>query len=216
MATNTKPGKPSTTLDFTKVFSENSPIQPFTWTLSEYLKGWAAIEMTPPARQQFDALQAHSDRKENWLYNQYLEGYVDKFLDYLDTIKAPLHSPKFTGTPTTNGVPIGYGVGDHSYDPWYFWIGDYYVVQYSGSTTDADGIAKLQLPVSVATDSSGTGIMVACPGVYTNDLKAYSFAIGHNYPYRTADEVWVTVRDGETGEPAEGVIVGALCWCVPA
>lgn len=99
MATNTKPSKPTTNLDFTKVFAANSSIQQFTWLDSEYLKGWEAIQQTPPARQQFDALQSHSDKKENWLYNQYLEGYVDKFLDYLDTVKAPIHSPTFTGDP---------------------------------------------------------------------------------------------------------------------
>jgi len=99
MATNTKPSKPTTELDFSKVFATNSSIQSFTWLDSEYLKGWEAIQMTPPARQQFDALQAHSDKKENWLYNQYLEGYVDKYLDYLDTVKAPINSPTFTGDP---------------------------------------------------------------------------------------------------------------------
>lgn len=99
MATTTKPSKPTTNLDFTKVFASNASIQPFTWLDSEYLKGWEAIKQTPPGRQQFDALQSHSDKKENWLYNQYLEGYVDKFLDYLNTVKAPINSPTFTGDP---------------------------------------------------------------------------------------------------------------------
>lgn len=99
MATNTKPTKPTTNLDFSSVFATNGTSTPFTWLLADYLKGWDSIENTPPSRQQFNALQEHSDKKENFLFQQYLEGYVDKFLDYLDTIKAPLNSPTFTGDP---------------------------------------------------------------------------------------------------------------------
>lgn len=70
-------------VDFSKIFSQNSPSTPFTWTDAEYLQGWDVIQNTPPTRQQFNALQKISDEKDLELYNT----------------KAPKHSPVFTGDP---------------------------------------------------------------------------------------------------------------------
>lgn len=216
MATTVKPIKPSTTLDFEKVFAANAPSAPFIWTDSEYIQGWDVIQNTPPTRQQFNALQGHSDEKENFLYGQYLEGYVDKFLDYLDTIKAPLNSPDFTGTPKINGTPIGYGVNEYSYEPWYFYIGDYYIVQYAEAATDSSGIAKLQLPISVKARPDGHGEFICLPSVGTSSPTAFSFGIGNIPPYSTPDGAWIVVRSGETGQLMPNVMVGALFWGVPA
>lgn len=71
------------TPDFNKIFSTNAPSTPFTWTDSDYLEGWDSIQNTPPSRQQFNALQMLSDLKAK----------------YLMDIKAPIHSPTFTGDP---------------------------------------------------------------------------------------------------------------------
>ena len=95
--------KPVTDLDFSKFFASNSPLTPFTWYGSDYLKGWYTVGSVPPARTQFDALHNLSDKKdkylldyakyhddyEEWLknYDTYLVGY-DRFLkstdDYLN------------------------------------------------------------------------------------------------------------------------------------
>jgi len=49
--------------DFDKIFASNSPLQPYTWSDKDYLNGWDTVGSIPPTKQQFDALQAMSDKK---------------------------------------------------------------------------------------------------------------------------------------------------------
>ena len=69
------------TLDFDNHFSQSSPLTPFSWATSDYLKGWYTVGSTPPARTQFDALQKLSDEKDSYLL-EYAE-YHDTYEAYL-------------------------------------------------------------------------------------------------------------------------------------
>lgn len=96
--------KPTTTLDFSKMFSQNSPRDSFTWSDSAYLQGWDVVGEVPPARTQFDALQKFGDQKDKYLldyakYHDNYDAFLKSCIDYLDTVKAPIESPTFTGSP---------------------------------------------------------------------------------------------------------------------
>ena len=96
--------KPSTTLDFSKMFSQNSPRDSFTWSDSAYLQGRDVVGEVPPARTQFDALQKFGDQKDKYLldyakYHDNYDAFLKSCIDYLDMVKAPIDSPTFTGSP---------------------------------------------------------------------------------------------------------------------
>ena len=78
--------KPVTDLDFSKFFASNSPLTPFTWYGSDYLKGWYTVGSVPPARTQFDALHNLSDKKDKYLldYAKYHDDY-EEWLKNFDT-----------------------------------------------------------------------------------------------------------------------------------
>lgn len=95
---------PNINTDFSKIFSQNSPLTPFSWSESDYLTGWNVVGSTPPARTQFDALQRMTDEKLKALkdsldyfeqFNQYLKSCVE----YLEQNKVGANSPAFTGDP---------------------------------------------------------------------------------------------------------------------
>ena len=60
--------------DYEKVFASASPLNPYEWSDSNYLKGWDMVGSNPPTKQQFDALFKNIDEKENYLYSQIFNG----------------------------------------------------------------------------------------------------------------------------------------------
>ena len=60
--------------DYEKVFASASPLSPYEWSDSNYLKGWDMVGSNPPTKQQFDALFKNIDEKENYLYSQIFSG----------------------------------------------------------------------------------------------------------------------------------------------
>lgn len=60
--------------DYEKVFASASPLNPYEWSDSNYLKGWDMVGSNPPTKQQFDALFRNIDEKENYLYSQIFNG----------------------------------------------------------------------------------------------------------------------------------------------
>ena len=101
---------PTTNIDFSKIFSSNSPLTPFTWLDRDYLTGWQIVGSTPPARTQFDALQRMTDEKLKALkgmldYYQQYDAFLKECIDYLDRNKVGANSPTFTGDPKAPTPP---------------------------------------------------------------------------------------------------------------
>ena len=68
---------PTTTLNYDIIFSTNSPRTPYTWLDKDYLTGWHIVGSTPPAREQFDALQRFTDERF-----KFLKDVLDYYKDY--------------------------------------------------------------------------------------------------------------------------------------
>lgn len=69
------------TPDFSKIWAQNSPLSPYSFTDSEYLRGWDFIGSTPPERTMFDAFMRNADTKMKWLYdNAFSESMLGGFM----------------------------------------------------------------------------------------------------------------------------------------
>lgn len=55
--------------DFDKIFGQNSSLTPYTWSDTDYQKGWETVGQTPPVRTMFDALQRKNDLKAKELHD---------------------------------------------------------------------------------------------------------------------------------------------------
>ncbi len=53
--------------DFSKVWASQSPLNPYQFSDSDYLKGWNFIGEIPPDRRMFDAWQRETDTKLQWV-----------------------------------------------------------------------------------------------------------------------------------------------------
>lgn len=214
-----------TTIDFDKIFSTNASSTPFTWSDSDYLVGWDSIENTPPSRQQFNALHMISDLKDQELNN----------------VKAPKHSPVFTGDPqaptpakndndnslaTTSFVQswvselqqaiddIGVGITDIG--KWYYCWDDDFIFQYGDGVTDANGICTLTFPIAFPTFPNGEGCYIPLICSRSSYSSTATFGTNFGLPYRTAQSLTFRVQDGTDGSPAANVYVAVAAFGMQA
>lgn len=56
------------TPDFSKIWGSESPLNPYTFSDSDYLQGWNFLGAVPPDRRMFDEWQKQTDQKTQWLF----------------------------------------------------------------------------------------------------------------------------------------------------
>lgn len=58
--------------DFNKIWASTSPLTPYSFSDNNYKQGWNFVGGTPPARQMWDSYMKFSDKKQQYIVNNFL------------------------------------------------------------------------------------------------------------------------------------------------
>ena len=62
--------------DLQKIWAQNAPFTPYSFSDADYLKGWAIVGGAPPARQMWDAQQKFNDERFQFVSGCLSAGYL--------------------------------------------------------------------------------------------------------------------------------------------
>lgn len=101
-----------TQADFNRIWASTSPLTPYNFSNTNYLRGWNFVGSTPPARQMWDKYMNLADQKMQYLYNNYLPlagGILSGYLQFSE-----LDSRIISSRADRDGAVSIYGGGGYA------------------------------------------------------------------------------------------------------